>query len=157
MKKKTIKKKKGKKSGRGRGQPTVITPSVIRLLKVSFENGLNVLEACQQAKISKTAYYDRCEVDKDFSDMMDACQKIPDIQAKNAIHKAIKKGDTTNSRWWLEKRQPKEFGPRIKHDGIPPADHRRFIIAGTDELPWLHSKEANKEHEQKAQSKRAKK
>lgn len=153
---KTSKTPKAKKEKKARGRPPVITEAVVRLLQVAFENGLSVIEACQEAKISKTAYYDEREKNPAFADEMDAYQRVPDIEAKKTIVGAIKKGDTTNSRWWLEKKQRKEFGASIKHEGIPPADHRRFIIAGTKDLPWLDAKAANAQHEEKAKAKQKK-
>lgn len=94
------------------GRPTVITAKVVRLLVTSFHNGLTVRQACWQSGISHEAYYQRLRNDIDFADTMSKAQYLPSITARTNITKAIKKGDISSSRWWLERKEKDEFSSK---------------------------------------------
>jgi hypothetical protein len=92
------------------GRPTVVTQKVVRLLVTCFHNGLTVRQACWQSGISHEAYYQRLREDAEFSDIMAKAQDLPYITAKINIVTAIKKGDLSASKWWLDRKAREEFG-----------------------------------------------
>lgn len=92
------------------GRPKVTdSPDVVSLLVTSFQNGLNVRQACWQSGISHEAFYARMRDDSVFADTMARAQQLPSIGARIAITGAIKQGDVSASKWWLERRDAAEF------------------------------------------------
>lgn len=93
-------------------RPTVITAKVVRLLVTCFQNGLTVRQACWQSGVSHEAYYQRLRSDSEFADIMSKAQQLPSMTARNNVLKAIKKGDLSSSRWWLERKDKEEFSSK---------------------------------------------
>lgn len=92
------------------GRPKITdNPDVVSLLVTSFQNGLNVRQACWQSGISHEAFYTRMRDDSTFADTMARAQQLPSIGARIAITAAIKQGDVSASKWWLERRDTAEF------------------------------------------------
>lgn len=93
------------------GRPTVITPDIVRKLKDSFREGFNVIEACMNSGISRTAYYERFNSDEDFANTMMLAKSHLLMKAKYITAKAIEDGNVGVAKWYLERRARKEFGP----------------------------------------------
>lgn len=91
------------------GRPTVITPKVVSKLIVAFEGGSTVRDACWHAGISHEAYYSRVRDDEVFADKMDKAQQEVGKNAREVVVNAIKKGDLSTAKWWLERKNNQEF------------------------------------------------
>jgi len=94
------------------GRPKATTDKVVSLLVTCFHNGLSVRQACWQSGISHEAYYQRLRNDVEFADTMNKAQELPSITARTNIMKAIRKGDVSTSRWWLERKEKDEFSSK---------------------------------------------
>ena len=100
--------KKGNKGGR----PTVMTPETLKKLEYGFLKGMNDLECCLYADISRQALYDYCNKNPEFTDRKEALKKRPAIAAKLNITEAIESGDVELSKWYLERRSKDEFSTK---------------------------------------------
>lgn len=93
-------------------RPTVVKDKVVSLLVTSFHNGLTVRQACWQSGISHEAYYHRLRNDTEFADTMTKAQEYPSLTARANILKAIRKGEVSASKWWLERKDKDEFSSK---------------------------------------------
>lgn len=120
------------------GRPTVLTPEVVSILVNSFQNGMTVREACWQSDISHEAYYSRLRGDEQFADTMARAQASCTLAARQVVLEAIKGGDVSTSKWWLEKKAPNEFGrnPKMEIEDIP-EDENQFANMSDEELDRL--------------------
>lgn len=112
---------------RGVGRPSERTPAIIIKLEAAFNNGFNIVEACQYADITPTTYYRWLGEDDQFSYKMSAAQRAPNIKAKSIIIEAIKAGDTATARWYLDRRDP-DFKPKAEVSNTPEQTETRQKI-----------------------------
>ncbi len=103
---------KGNKGGR----PTVMTPETLKKLEYGFLKGMNDLECCLYADISRQTLYDYCNKHPEFTDRKEALKKKPSIAAKLNITEAIEGGDLELSKWYLERRNKDEFSTKQEVD-----------------------------------------
>lgn len=94
------------------GRPTKITPEVVSILADCLRQGMTIREACLQAVISHDTYYNRLKNDVQFADIMDRAQMQPTITARKVLVNQINKGDVSVAKWWLERKEPREFSLR---------------------------------------------
>lgn len=94
------------------GRPTIMTDAIVGKLEYGFMKGLNVTECCHYADISRTAFYDYCEKNPEFSDRIEELKSNPSTKAKLNVVEAIENGDTDLSKWWLERRNKEEFSTK---------------------------------------------
>ena len=99
---------KGNKGGR----PTVMTAETLNKLEYGFLRGMNDLECCLYADISRQTLYDYCNKHPEFADRKETLKKKPSIQAKLNITEAIENGDVDLSKWYLERRNKDEFSTK---------------------------------------------
>jgi len=98
-----------RKNKPGAGRPTIITPDVVAKLEEAASLGCSVTEMCLFADISRDAYYERARKDKKFADRMEELKERPVLEARSALHKAIKAGDGDLALKYLERKNKKEF------------------------------------------------
>ena len=91
------------------GRPTVVTPEVVAKLEYGFMRGMNDTEACLYADISRSAFYDYCNKNPEFTDRKEELKKQPSVKAKLNVTEAIEQGDVDLSKWYLERRNKDEF------------------------------------------------
>ena len=94
------------------GRPTIMTDAIVGKLEYGFMKGLNVTECCHYADISRTAFYDYCEKNPEFSDRIEELKSNPSTKAKLNVVEAIENGDTDLSKWWLERKNRDEFSTK---------------------------------------------
>lgn len=102
---------------KGPGAPTVFTETVVRDLVSSFQDGLNVTQACWQSGIGRTTYYDEYNSNPEFADKMDRARDFASMNARKVIVNDIKRGDQSAAKWWLERRNKDEFSTRQEVTG----------------------------------------
>ena len=97
------------------GRPSVITGDVVTNLVAYLQRGLSIETACNEAGVSRQSYYRRYETDETFRYKMDSARKYTTVIAAQNIMNAIideKKPNLELSKWWLERKEPEEFGGR---------------------------------------------
>ncbi len=99
------------------GPPTKRTPEVVSILVTNFQNGQTVSKACDSANISRDTYYEWIKEDKGLSDIMEKARNWTLDKARQVVTNAISKGDTTTSKWYLERKARKEFATRVESTG----------------------------------------
>jgi hypothetical protein len=85
------------------------------ILIASLQNGLNVRQACLQAGISHTAFYDEKARNAGFSDRIDMAEQFANQKARQNIVKSINAGNVADSWKYLERKDP-EFKPKSESD-----------------------------------------
>lgn len=103
-------KKTTKKSNAGR--PTVMTEAVVNKLEYGFMKGLTDEQCCLYAGISKQTLYDYCHAHPEFVDRKELLKHNPSVQAKINIAEGIENGDIDTSKWYLERKEKKEFSTK---------------------------------------------
>lgn len=99
----------------GPGRPTSRTPEVVGVLVASFQNGLNITQACLQAGITDETYRNWCKEDPNFLADMDKARTFLSSKARQNLAKKINEGDEKTSQWWLERKDRREFATRSEH------------------------------------------
>ncbi len=92
------------------GRPTVMTPEVVSKLEEGFTKGLNDLESCLFAGISKQTLYDYQHLHPEFVDRKEKLKKNVTMIAKMNIYDSILEKNQQDSKWYLERRAKDEFG-----------------------------------------------
>jgi hypothetical protein len=99
------KKKRKKIVNNPAGRPSSITNDRVLQLKELVLKGLDIKEALHSVGISKTAYYNYCENNKGFKDLMVSLKGLElKTGAKLVIHdKIVIDKDVNTAKWVLEK------------------------------------------------------
>lgn len=88
------------------GRPTKYTPAVIGKLEAAFNNGYNIVEACQYSGIHPDTYYEWLKTYPEFTDKMEMAKAMPNRKAKEILVGAMNAGDTGAAKYWLDRRDP---------------------------------------------------
>ena len=99
----------------GAGRPQIMTETTIQKLEEGFLKGLNVMECCLWANISKSTYYNFVEERPEYLDRFEQLKSNTRMIAKMNLYDKIQGGDDYNSRWYLE-RTSDEFNPKQKQE-----------------------------------------
>lgn len=99
----------------GAGRPQIMTESTIQKLEEGFAKGLNVMECCLFADISKSTYYNFTTEHPEYLERFETLKSNVKMIAKMNLYDKIKVGDDYNSRWYLE-RTSDEFNPKNKQE-----------------------------------------
>lgn len=89
--------------------------NVVLVLETAFHNGFNITEACQQAGITRTTYYEWLGDDEIFASRMAEARTALTRKAKTNVFKAINTGDPNISLRYLTLRDP-DFKPKAEVD-----------------------------------------
>ena len=93
---------------------TKLTPEVIKKLKEAFTVGATLEQACYYAEIVPNTYRNWCkkfpELLREFDEMK---QRMP-LRAKQNIALAVEKGDIGLSKWLVERKEPADYGEKLK-------------------------------------------
>lgn len=88
------------------------TPKVEALVIASLQNGLTIEQACRQADIGTTSFYDRQSSDSEFAEKIKAAREFTEVEARKALTRAIREGDMQTVRWFLSRKAKQEFSER---------------------------------------------
>lgn len=91
------------------GRPTDFTPEALEKLMRAFAMGLNNDQCCLYADVGRTAFYNYCRNNPEFTERRDLLRQSPSLKAKVNIVQAINDGDEDLSKWWLERKCKDEF------------------------------------------------
>lgn len=93
-----------------------VAGGVLDKLEEGFMCGMNDLQACAYAGISRETLYEYQRQNPKFADRKVQLRQMTTVHAKKTIAKSIQGGeDINNSKWWLEKKDP-DFGNKLKID-----------------------------------------
>ena len=92
------------------GRPTIMTTETIAKLRQAFMMGCSDREACIYADIGLQTLYDYQQKNPEFPEQKKAFKTYPIMKARKTIFDNL--GDTKTAQWYLERKQPKEFGLR---------------------------------------------
>lgn len=92
------------------------TDQVVSDLKAAFKDDLSNEEACHYAKIHPDTYYEWRKLSDEFSAQMDIAKSYVARRAKQLLAKAIENGGIDEAKWYLERRQRKDYSSRIEQD-----------------------------------------
>jgi hypothetical protein len=123
-------------------KPTKLVESVVEKLELSFQRGLSVSAACVAAGIDRGTYYYNCNNDQGFFNRMTKAKEwgsqlagdiVVDVlldstrirdykhpvtgETVKAHPKYADKVRVDTAKWWLEKKQPEEFGRGLQPVG----------------------------------------
>jgi hypothetical protein len=93
------------------GRPTILTSEVVAKLERCLAAGFSVSVATAVSGVSRSAYYERIALDKEFKDKMRFAEEWSSYKARLTILKAIDNGDVAAARFWLERKCRVEFAP----------------------------------------------
>ena len=111
---KKVKKKKPRDTNKNwtAGRPNAITPDTILKLEKAFSYWLTDEEACFEANVSTTAFYDYQAKNPEFKERKEIFKKSPNIAAKKVWADEINGGNYQASKEWLERRDKEHFSTR---------------------------------------------
>lgn len=81
-----------------------------------FRDGATNLEAIEGIMAEDT-YYDNRKRNPEFAARMDMAREYITEIARGVVAKRIKRGDSDTSKWWLERKNKKEFSTRQELTG----------------------------------------
>lgn len=110
------------------GRPSEMDPLKVKKLEEAFAFDATILEACLYAGISKQTYYNWLEKNPELVDRFEALRQTPILAAREKVVNSIK-SDVDTARWYLERKQKKEFAARTEHTGPDGKD----LVPLTDE------------------------
>lgn len=90
---------------------------VVEILKPYFLLGYKINKACKLAKFSRDTFQTWYDADPLLQQKVLAWQGMLSAKAREQVAKAIKDGDMTTARWWLERQEKDEFSARSEHTG----------------------------------------
>ena len=92
------------------GRPTIMTPETIDKLRQAFMMGCSDREACAYANIANQTLYNYQLTNPEFLEQKMTFKTYPLIKARKTIFDNL--GEVKTAQWYLERKQPKEFGSR---------------------------------------------
>ena len=89
----------------GRGQPTVMTESVLQLLREAFTWGCTDSEACCYADISTSTLYNYCVANPDYLELKSKLKDMPTMKARRVINKALDYDDINTAHKVIDRKE----------------------------------------------------
>lgn len=105
-----------KEKQEGPGRPTKRDPLTVKKLEEAFAFDCTVGEACLYAGITPKTYYNWINEDEELLQRFEALRETPILAAREKVVSAIK-SDVDTAKWYLERKQKKEFASRTEHTG----------------------------------------
>ena len=91
-----------------------MTEIVVSKLEEGFSKGLNDVESCLYAWISKVSLYEYCKKHPEFTNRKEELKQQPKMKAKLIINDKLEEKDDYNARWYLETKWKDEFSKQVK-------------------------------------------
>lgn len=126
--------------------------NILETIKPYLQMGDSIATACKSAGIEPWSIYKWCEKDETLSNKISSWQNMVNAIAKQQLIKTIRgekneKGEwiippnDENAKWWLERREKKEFGRNVDvtSDGKE--------IKSVDKVEWIVIKKTDNETE----------
>lgn len=114
-----------------------LTPENIEELESRFRNGATILEAIDGI-MAESTYHENRKNNVEFAARMELAKDYITEIARGVVAKKVKLGDTETAKWWLERRNKKQFSSRTELTGEDGKDLPTPILGGLtkkDEVP----------------------
>lgn len=99
------------------GRPTKKSDLLVGLLIEAFHDDATIEQACYNAGIDRSTYYEWLKESDDFSYKMEKAQEYPKTIAKNTILNAIKSGDAKTAMDFIKRREKDRYSERSELTG----------------------------------------
>lgn len=98
-------------------RPTKQTPETIAKLEQAFSMDCTVAEACFQAGIAESTYFDWCKENPELSERFKALKHKAILKARQTIYDNL--DDVKTAQWFLERKRKEEFSLKqeLQHSG----------------------------------------
>ncbi len=112
---------------RRKGKPRTLTAAVAAEICASLEIGMPEKLAAEGARVPERTFHYWCQQGREgvepYESFLTDVERARAIGAKHLLTRVLKgeKGSTA-AQWVLERRFPREFGPRVMLGGIPDGD-----------------------------------
>jgi len=113
-------------------RPKAVTEPVILELEKRYRDGATTLE-CINGIIAESTYYDYLKNDIEFSERMSIAREYTTELAQAVIARRVKRGDVDSAKWWLERKNKKEFSTRTETTGADGKDLQPILVKFMDE------------------------
>lgn len=100
----------------GEGAPSKFTPETVKMVCNALAAGNTRRASCRYAGISHETFYQWLKDQPDFSDAVEKAEADAEVRHVANIAKAANDGTWTASAWWLERRQPADWGRKDRID-----------------------------------------
>jgi len=109
------------------GRPTVMTKDVFGKLEEAFAVDASVVEAAIYAGVHHDTVYDYINKNPEYSERIEKLRGLTGLRAKINLNTSIKEGNTHDSKWHLERRDP-DYKPKSSQD-VNIGAHKNLIDA----------------------------
>jgi hypothetical protein len=113
------------------GRPPVVTDEVLQKLKEAFLMGCTDQEACLYSGIAPRTLYYYQENNEDFLQQKELWKRNPFLKARLTIFRTLHRPEM--ARWFMEKRNSKEFSAHASIELEDPHERIRKITQMIDE------------------------
>jgi hypothetical protein len=90
---------------------------IIKSLKPYLTLGYDLKNACIMAQFTYETVWHWVKKDNTLLIQIQAWQNSVNAKARENVANKIQEGDTNESKWWLERREKKDFSTRQEHTG----------------------------------------
>lgn len=110
-------------------RPSALTPEVVEEILKRFYDGAANHEA-YEGLIGESTFYDYLKNNEEFREKVELAKEYTTEIARAVISRRIKKGDTDSAKWWLERKNKKQFSLRQELTGADGKDLPAPILGG---------------------------
>ena len=89
---------------------------IVRALEPYLKLGYSVKKACVLAQFPDRTVYDWIADDENLRAKIEAMQGMVNAKAREVVAKAVNAGSKEDAKWWLERREKKDFSTRTETD-----------------------------------------
>lgn len=118
------------------GRPKAITSDVLQKLEYGFMKGLTDRQCCDFADIAQQTLYNYCKEHPAFLERKERLKNNPTVKAKINVVEEIEKGNIDLSKWYLERKEKKEFSLKQEYE-VTGEINNPFKDLTTEELKKL--------------------
>lgn len=110
-------------------RPSKLTEENMAELERRFRDGATNLEAIEGI-FSEDTFYEHQKNNPEFAARMDMAKEYTTEIARGVVSKRIKRGDVDTAKWWLERKNKKQFSLRQELTGADGKDLPTPILGG---------------------------
>ena len=101
------------------GRPKSVTPEVIRKLEEAFKWGCTDLEACCNADLASSTFYDYCRNNPMFSERKETLKNNLLLRSKMTVSFAVDDGDVPSAHKVIDRKEGSKVSTDITSGGKP--------------------------------------
>lgn len=109
--------------------PSKLTEENILELEQRFRDGATILEAIEGI-MSESTYHQHRKDNSEFAARMEVARDYTTDIARRVVAKRVQRGDVDTAKWWLERKNKREFSTRSELTGADGKDLPTPILGG---------------------------